>query len=55
MAIPCGFEKHFPDGCIILLLKCLNGLKQAAGAFWQQLFGAAKNMGLAQSRDLSSG
>ncbi len=34
MTIPRGFEKHFPDGCVILLLKCLYGLKQAARAFW---------------------
>ncbi len=23
MMIPCSFEKHFPDGCVIHLLKCL--------------------------------
>ena len=49
MTIPRGFEKHFPDGCVILLLKCLYGLKQAARAFWRQLLQAAKNMGLARS------
>jgi hypothetical protein len=33
MAIPHSFEKHFPAECVILLLKCLYGLKQAARAF----------------------
>ena len=37
MTILRGFEKHFPDGCVILLLKCLYGLKQAARAFLRQL------------------
>ncbi len=49
MTIPRGFEKHFSDGCVILLVKCLYGLKQAARAFWRQLLQAAKNMGLARS------
>ena len=25
-----GFEKHFPEGSVLLLKKCLYGLKQAA-------------------------
>jgi hypothetical protein len=33
MAIPIIFEKHFPADSVILLLKCLHGLKQAARAF----------------------
>jgi hypothetical protein len=37
MAVPCGFEKHFPVKYVILLLKCLYGLKQAVLAFWRQL------------------
>jgi hypothetical protein len=49
MAIPRGFKKHFPVGCVILLLKCLYGLKQAARAFWRQLLRAAKKMGLMRS------
>jgi hypothetical protein len=28
-----GFEKHFPEGSVLLLKKCLYGLKQAAKAF----------------------
>ncbi len=47
--IPQGFEKHFPEGSVLLLLKCLYGLKQAAKAFWRQLLHAASAMGLKQS------
>jgi hypothetical protein len=49
MKIPQGFEKHFPEGSVLLLLKCLYGLKQAAKAFWIQLLCAASAMGLKQS------
>jgi hypothetical protein len=49
MKIPKGFEKHFPVESVLLLLKCLYGLKQAAKAFWRQLLHAAKAMGLMQS------
>jgi hypothetical protein len=44
-----GFEKHFPEGSVFLLKKCLYGLKQAAKAFWRQLLRAASAMGLKQS------
>jgi hypothetical protein len=33
MKILKGFEKHFPSESVLLLLKCLYGLKQAAKAF----------------------
>jgi hypothetical protein len=49
MKVPQGFEKHFPEGSVILLKKCLYGLKQAARAFWRQLLHAASAMGLKQS------
>ena len=49
MKIPQGFEKHFPEGSILLLKKCLYGLKQAAKAFRRQLLRAANAMGLKQS------
>ena len=49
MAVPHGFEKHFPGECVILLLKCFYGLKQAARVFWRQLMQATKNMGLTPS------
>jgi hypothetical protein len=44
-----GFEKHFPEGNVLLLKKCLYGLKHAAKAFWRQLLRAASAMGLKQS------
>ncbi len=43
-------EFHFPADSVILLLKCLYGLKQAARAFWRQLLQAAKKMVLTCSR-----
>ncbi len=46
LKVPQGFEKHFPKGSVLLLLKCLYGLKHAAKAFWRQLLRAATNMGL---------
>ncbi len=46
MKIPKGFEEHFPAESVLLLLKCLYGLKQAANAFWRQLLHATKAMGL---------
>ncbi len=33
MKTPQGFEKHFPEESVLLLLKCLYKLKQAAKAF----------------------
>jgi hypothetical protein len=44
-----GFEKHFPEGSVLLLKKGLYGLKQAAKAFWRQLLRAESAMGLKQS------
>ncbi len=41
-----GFKKHFPEGSVLLLKKCLYGLKQAAKEFWRQLLHAASAMGL---------
>jgi hypothetical protein len=43
MKVPQGFEKHFPEVSVLLLLlkKCLYGLIQAAQAFWRQLLHAA--------------
>ena len=49
MKIPQGFEKHFSEGSVLLLKKCLYGLKQGAKAFWRQLLRAANTMGLKQS------
>ncbi len=49
MKVPQGFEKHFPEGSVLLLKKSLYGLKQAAKVFWRQLLRAASAMGLTQS------
>ncbi len=49
MTIPQCFEKHFPEGSVLLLFMCLYGLKHAAKAFWRQLLCAASAMGLKQS------
>jgi hypothetical protein len=49
MKISQGFEKHFPEGSVLLLLKCLYGLKQAAEAFWRQLLRAASAIGYKRS------
>ena len=46
MKIPRGSKKNFPERSVILLLKCLYGLKQAAKAFWRNLLQAAQAMGL---------
>jgi hypothetical protein len=44
-----GFKKHFLAESVLLLLKCMYGLKQAVKAFWRQLLHATKAMGLTQS------
>jgi hypothetical protein len=49
MNISKRFEEQFPVESVLLLLKCLYGLKQAAKAFWRQLSRTAKAMGLTQS------
>jgi hypothetical protein len=49
MAIPRGLEIFFLHDAVILFLKCLYGLKQAARAFWRQLLQATKKIGLTQS------
>jgi hypothetical protein len=44
-----GFKKHFTEGSVLLLKKCLYGLKQAAKALLRQLLHAASAMGLKRS------
>jgi hypothetical protein len=39
MEIPQGFEKYYPKNAVLLLLKTIYGLKQAALAFWRDLLG----------------
>jgi len=49
MKILRGFGKLFPERSMILLKKCLYGLKQATEAFWRKLLRAAQAMGLLRS------
>jgi hypothetical protein len=45
MEIPEGFEKCYGANMVLLSLKTIYGLKQAAYAFWKQLLMAFKSMG----------
>ena len=49
MEIPEGFEKFYPAGVVLLLLKTIYGLKQAAYAFWRKLLEAFWAMEYARS------
>jgi hypothetical protein len=44
MKVPEGFEKYYAWNVVLLLLRTLYGLKQAAFAFWQQLLMAFRDM-----------
>jgi hypothetical protein len=37
MEVPQGFERFYAKNTVLLLLKTIYGLKQAALAFWRQL------------------
>ena len=50
MKIPQGFEKFYPKGWLLLLLKTIYGLKQAAFAFWKALLKAFKAMNFERSK-----
>jgi len=50
MHVPKGFEKFYPAGILLLLLKTIYGLKQAAFEYWKALLEALKAVGLARSR-----
>ena len=50
LKIPQGFEKHYPKGWLLLLLKTIYGLKQAAFAFWKALLKAFKAMKFERSK-----
>eukprot|EP00957_Ditylum_brightwellii_P196591 14978675-Ditylum_brightwellii.AAC.3 len=45
MKEPQGFEKHYPDNVMLWLLMAISGTKQAAIAFWQELFKCMHHMG----------
>ena len=51
MEVPEGFEHHYdPRYYVLLLLQTLNGLKQAALAFWKKLLMCFKSMGFDRSK-----
>ena len=50
MHVPKGFEKFYPAGIVLLLLKTIYGLKQAAFEYWKALLEALKAVGLARSK-----
>ena len=50
MHIPQGFTEYYPPGWILLLLKTIYGLKQAAYAFWKQLLKAFSAMNFMRSK-----
>jgi hypothetical protein len=50
MEIPERFEKHCGANMVLLLLKTMHGLKQAAHAFWKQLLMAFKSVGCKRSK-----
>eukprot|EP00957_Ditylum_brightwellii_P070155 5329200-Ditylum_brightwellii.AAC.1 len=37
MIVPQGFERVYPEDVLLLLLRTLYGLKQAAMQFWREL------------------
>jgi hypothetical protein len=47
--IPLGFEEFYDDDTVLLLKKCLYGLKQAAIAFYRKFLAAASKIGLKRS------
>jgi hypothetical protein len=50
MQIPQGFEKFNPSNPVLLLLKTIYGLKQAALAFWRELLKALMSMRFGRSK-----
>ena len=50
MYVPQGFEKFYPQNVVLLLLKTIYGLKQAAFEYWRALLKAIKTIGLKRSK-----
>ena len=50
MHVPQGFEKYYPKDMVLLLLKTIYGLKQAAFEYWRKLLQAIREMGLKRSK-----
>ena len=49
MKVPRGMERFYPPNVVLLLLKCIYGLKQAAMAFWKRLLICMRSMGFERS------
>jgi hypothetical protein len=47
--IPLGFEEFYDNDTVLLLKKCLYGLKQAAMAFYRRILAAATKIRLKHS------
>jgi hypothetical protein len=50
MEVPQGFEGFYPKNYVLLLLKTIYGLKQAALAFWRELLKAFRHMEYGRSK-----
>jgi hypothetical protein len=50
MEVPQGFEKYYPGDVLLLLLKTIYGLKQAAFEYWKALLKAIRAIGLTRSK-----
>jgi hypothetical protein len=50
MEIPQGFERFYGKNSVLLLLKTIYGLKQAALAFWRELLKAFRHMKYGRSK-----
>lgn len=50
MKVPQGFKDFYPPGWVLLLLKTIYGLKQAAYAFWRALLKAFREMQFQRSK-----
>ena len=50
MGVPRGFEKFYPIGVLLLLLKTIYGLKQSAFEYWRALLAALKAGKLTRSK-----
>ena len=50
MEVPEGFKQHYGAGMVLLLLRTIYGLKQAAMAFWRELLKAMLSMNFRRSK-----
>ena len=50
MEVPRGWREHYGKNPVLLLLRTIYGLKQAAMAFWRELLKAMKKIGMKRSK-----